>query len=61
MPTQPIQAPETYQHYEDRLNPGNHLFACGECGHKSGDPRTHNFLAQCPGCERLVRHYRIIQ
>jgi len=63
MPTQPqaVAAPETYRRYEDKLNPGNHLFVCGNCGHKSGDPRPRNFYGKCAGCERIVRQFRIIE
>lgn len=57
---QPIQSQETYQQYEDQLNPGNNLFACGGCNHKIGDPRSHNFIQRCDGCGGIVRHYRII-
>jgi hypothetical protein len=61
MPTQPVESPETYHRLEDRLEPGNNLFSCGNCTHYVGDPRRHNFLSRCPGCDRINRFYRIIE
>lgn len=44
----------------ESLDAGHHLFVCDRCGHRAGDPRTHNFRARCPGCEFLVKFYRVI-
>ena len=56
-----IEAPETYNQLEGRLNPGNNLFQCSECGHYAGDPRPRNFIKECPNCEKIVRFYRLIE
>ena len=56
-----IEAPETVDRLTDRLDPGNHLFQCSNCGHYAGDPRPRNFIAECPECDKIVQFYRLIE
>lgn len=56
-----LHRPDEYHAYADKLNPGNNLFQCNKCGHYAGDPRSGNFRAQCPDCDRVVKFYRIIE
>lgn len=60
---EPIQEPTLYEQNETLLRPEHNLFQCDRagCGHLVGDTRSANFLARCPGCESIVRFYRIIE
>mgnify|MGYP006277818985 CR=1 FL=1 len=56
-----IESPETYSQLEDKLDDGNNLFQCSNCGHYAGDPRPRNFVAECPACNHIVRFFRLIE
>jgi hypothetical protein len=58
-----IEAPETYSYFDGKLEEGNNLFQCNQCGHYVGDPRTHNWRGRCPSpdCGLLCKFYRLIE
>ena len=60
-PTNAVVDPAAFNQHAEKLNEGNNLFSCNHCQHYAGDSRSENFLARCPGCEKLVRFYRIIE
>jgi hypothetical protein len=57
----PVIDPAAFNQHAEKLNAENNLFSCNRCQHYAGDPRRYNFRARCPGCDRLVKFYRIIE
>lgn len=60
-PSGAVENPAAFNQHAENLEDGFNLFQCNECGHYAGDPRETNFIAGCPGCERTVKFYRIIE